>query len=141
MKRLFISLALIIAVIVSCSEEEKKFEITSSEAFAYSLEDGWELNSTLNVTGFQQNEEDGEYTAKLSYSLHLVTPESDTIYEADYGYVDKHEKEEIMDIQIDSQIGIDSSYSIGSYEVIFEITDDYSMKTISAVNKFELTTD
>ena len=139
MKTLFLFLLFSLIFMVACSEEEKQLEITNTEAFAYSLDEGWELNSSVNVSGFQQNEEEGQYSAKLSYSFHLVTPESDTLYEADYGYIDKHEKEKMMDIQIDSQMEIDSSFSTGEYQIVFEITDDYSMKTISAVNKFELT--
>lgn len=139
MKNYFTLLLLLFVLFTSCSEEEKKLEIMSSEAFAFSLPVGWELNASVNITGFEQQEENDQFTAKLSYSFHLITPQSDTLYEADYGYIDKHEDESIMDIQIDSQMEIDSSFGTGKYFIIFEITDDYSLKTISAVNNFELT--
>ena len=129
-------------IFISACSEEKKFEVTNTEAFAYSLDSGWELNASVNVAGFEQKKgEDDEYSAKLSYSFHLITPESDTLYEADYGFIDKQESEELMDIQIESQLELDSTSVVGLYKIIFEITDDFTGKTISADAEFELTAD
>ncbi len=139
MKNLSLFIALIVVCFFSCGEEER-FEIISTEAFAYSLESSWELNASVNVIGFHQEEdENGRFSARLSYSFHLVTPESDTLFEADYGYIDRQEDEELIDIQIESQLEIDSSYIPGLYKIIYEITDDYNQQTISADADFELT--
>jgi len=136
------TIAVILATIIltiACSEEES-FRISSTEAYAFSLEHGWELNANANVDGFKQNEdENGEFSAKLSYFLHLVTPNNDTLFEADYGYIDKHESEEMMGIQIESFMEIDSSFSTGSYKIIFDVTDDYTQKNVTAEKIFDLT--
>lgn len=136
------TIAVILATIIltiACSEEET-FHVASTEAYAFSLDHGWELNANANVEGFKQNEgENGEFTAKLSYFMHLVTPNNDTLFEADYGYIDKHESEEIMGIQIESFLEIDSSFSTGSYKIIFDVTDDYTQQNITAERIFDLT--
>lgn len=139
MKSKIVFILATILMVIACSEE-KKFEIASTEAFAFTLDNGWELNALANIDGFTQNEnEEGEFSAKLSYYMHLVTPENDTLYEADYGYIDKHETEEIMGIEIESFMEIDSSFIAGSYKIIFEVTDDYTQKHIIAEKVFELT--
>ncbi|MCK7518922.1 MAG: hypothetical protein MZV64_14960 [Ignavibacteriales bacterium] len=51
----------------------------SAEAFAYDLGESWEVNSTTRVKGFFQKEENGTFTALLSYDIDLVTAAGDTI--------------------------------------------------------------
>ncbi len=50
-----------------------------SLSIAYSLTDGWEVNTTVRVKGFKQDKENETYIAKFSYSIDLVTPKGETI--------------------------------------------------------------
>ena len=92
--------------------KKKKLEVLSSEAFAYSLESGLGTERFRKYYKFSTEGRRGtkHIPSKLSYSFHLVTPGNDTLYEADYGYIDKHEEEELTDIQIESQMELDSSF-------------------------------
>ena len=74
-------------IFTSCSEEPKTI-LFNSEAFAFSIGDGWEINASVNAKGFAQIEKDNSelYFTNLNYTVNLYTPE-DTIYNADYGSV------------------------------------------------------
>ena len=85
----------------------------------------------------QPESEEGIYSAKLSYTVDLVTPE-DTLEDIDYGLVDESREEEIMDISIDIQFEMDSSYVLGDYKIIFHVTDDYNQKELSMEKEFKL---
>ncbi len=137
-KKIFF-LFLVFMFLFGCAEEEKVLEVTNTEAFAYKLNGGWELNATALVKGFEQIEEEDIYTAKLSYSIDLVPPSSDTLSEIDYGLVDLNNEEEIIDIPVEVQIEFDSTFAQGQYSVIFRITDDLSGKEVFAEEKFQLT--
>lgn len=132
-------LILISLFIFGCSEEEKVLEVMNTEAFAFRLNGGWELNATALVKGFEQLEEEDKYTAKLSYSIDLVPPSSDTLREIDYGLVDLNNDDEITDIPVEVQIEFDSTFTTGEYFVIFNITDDLSEQEVKAAEQFQLT--
>lgn len=132
-------LILISLFLSNCSEEEKVLEVTNTDAFAFRLNDGWELNASALVSGFEQIEEEDSYSAKLSYSVDLVPPSSDTLNEIDYGLVDLNNEEEIIDAPVEVQIEFDSTFAQGEYSVIFRITDDLSGKQVTASEQFQLT--
>ncbi len=125
MKYLIVVSALLF-VLVGCSEEPK-LELFSPESFAFSMGDGWEVNATVNAKGFAQIEKENSdlYYSNISYSVNLFTPE-DSIYNADYDSIIDSTNEEILDIQIESQLQLDSGFSHGQYKLEFIVVDEYS---------------
>lgn len=142
MKKYLIFYILLIIGLSSCGKQkEKKFEAYSPEAFAYSLPDGWEINATARVKGFEEKQENNSHNVKLSYSVDLITPEGKT--EAGI-FKDTHEEknsEEFLDVQLDAQIELNSNYKAGNYKVIFNISDDLSGKKANITKEFELKKD
>lgn len=135
--RIFPALLLMI-LITACSSKEEKLELFSPEAFTYSLEDGWELNASCRVKGFTQNKTGDEYSAKLSYTADLITPDVKILEGIGEGLVDQKSKEKFSDILIETQLQIDSSYKPGKYKIVFNVTDDLTEKKISIEKEFEI---
>ncbi len=111
---------------IGCSEDPK-LVLFSPESFAFSLDNGWEVNASVNAKGFAQIEkEDSElYFTHLKYSVNLYTPE-DSLYNADYDSIIDSTNEKIMDIQIDSQLELDRGFAKGNYTLEFIVEDKYS---------------
>lgn len=139
--RIYSTLFLIIILIAACSSKEENLELFSAEAFAYSMESGWELNATCRAKGFEQHELNDNFTAKLSYTVDLKTPDGKLFEVIDEGLIDQTNSEKIIDLAINSQIQFDSSYSPGTYTVIFKVTDDYSQKKATLEKQFDLIKD
>lgn len=132
---------LIIATIIflfSCSDEQK-LELFSPEAFAYSLDSGWELNASVQAKGFLQNENNDKFSAKLSYEIFLVTPQKDTLKHIDSGSIVEENDEEILDLNIEIQTELDSTYLPGKYVIIYNIKDNNSGMRSRISREFELT--
>jgi hypothetical protein len=123
----------------SCSsEEEKKLEAFSPEAFAYDLGNGWEVNASTFVKGFRQEKEGENYTALLSFDLDLVPPKGDTIKSLISRTEDKKSKEEMIDAELEAQFVLDSTYAPGKYSVIFRIKDGMTNRTAVSTAGFEI---
>ncbi|MDZ7764591.1 MAG: hypothetical protein U5K00_09210 [Melioribacteraceae bacterium] len=122
----------------SCSEEELKLEIYSPEAFAFQLENDWELNASAQIKGFQQVEENEKYISKLSYYANLITPEEELLQEVDYGMIDRESDEKLTDIQLEIQIILDESFQEGEYSLQIFVNDDQSGQQDSTAVKFKL---
>jgi len=137
MKKYF-PLFIILFLINSCSKKEEKFELFSAESFAYSMDNGWELNATVRAKGFEQEENENRFSAKLSYYADIQTPEGKLVNKVSSGVIDKTENEKISEIPIESQIKLDSTYKTGSYKIIFHIKDKLSGKEIFIDSVFEL---
>jgi len=121
-----ILITLTVLLLISCSEEPK-LELFSSEAFAFSLDSGWEVNASVNARGFAQIEKENSdlYFTHIIYSVNLFTPE-DSIYNADYDSIIDSTDEEIMDVQIDSQLDLDTGFPKGNYTIEFIVEDKFS---------------
>jgi hypothetical protein len=137
MKKTIILFSIII-LSISCSDKKEIFELYSPEAFAFSVDEGWELNASCRVKGFVQKEIDNQYSAKLSYSVDLVNTEGKVIQNVDEGFVDKKVDEKISDLPINVQIQIDSSYPPGLYQIIIYVRDDFGNLSSSIQRPFEL---
>lgn len=125
-------------IFIACSKKEEKFELFSAEAFTYSMDNGWELNASCRVKGFKQNETENIFKAKLSYTIDLKTPDGKILELIDEGLIDKTSEERMTDLQIESQIQIDSAFAKGKYQVIFNISDDLAGVSITTQKDFEL---
>lgn len=128
----------LILLISACSSKEEKFELFSTEAFTYSVDNGWELNASCRVKGFTQKKLGEEYLAKLSYTADLLTPEGKKIESISEGLIDQRSKEKFADLLIETQLQMDVSYKPGKYKIIFNVTDDFTEKKIRIEKEFEL---
>jgi hypothetical protein len=124
-------------MLFSCAQEKLKLELFSPDAFAFTMDDGWELNAAVNVKGFKQNNEDDIYKSKVSYLIHVVTP-TDTIYSADYGVLEESSNEELMDIAIESQIQFDSNFEAGNYMLLVFAEDQLNANKDTVTIPFTL---
>ncbi|MCF6270190.1 MAG: hypothetical protein L3J41_10790 [Melioribacteraceae bacterium] len=133
-----ILLTLAALLFISCSEEPK-LELFSAEAFAFSLDNGWEINASVNAKGYAQIEKENSdlYFTHLAYSVNLFTPE-DSLYNADYDSIIDSTNEEVLDVQIETQLELDSGFAKGNYIVEFIVEDKYSSTKDTLSAKFIL---
>ena len=137
MKKYFLLGALII-LIAACSKKQEKLELFSCESFAYTMDNGWEVDASVRVKGFEQKEDNGKYSAKLTYTVDLQTVDGRMILKIDSGVFEKTSADKMMDQQINSQLQLDKSYKTGTYKIFFNITDDYSGQKSVQWSYFEL---
>ncbi|MEW5843139.1 MAG: hypothetical protein AB1775_07730 [Bacteroidota bacterium] len=137
MKKYFL-LFFILFSVAACSQKEEKLELFSAESFAYSLDKGWEADASVRVKGFEQNKVNGTYAVKLSYTVDLESPDGKVIKSIDSGKVDKTSAEKMIDLQINSQIQLDSNYKLGSYKLVFNVTDEPTGRKASIQSSFDL---
>ncbi|MDP2365265.1 MAG: hypothetical protein Q8M94_16045 [Ignavibacteria bacterium] len=137
-----ILLLLIFLLIISCSKKETKFEAFSAEAFAYDIGDGTaEVNATVRVKGFTQTEKDNNYKAAVAYEVDLLKPDS-SVRKSVYKFVQNDEKKEpISDVALEAQFTLDSTYTAGTYTLVFIISDKNSENKIESKVNFDLTWD
>jgi hypothetical protein len=138
MKLLMFSAIGLLLILGACSKEEKKLEAFNAEAFAYDLGNSWEVDGTVRVKGFKQNEMDNKFTATLSYDIDLVKPAGDTVKALISKTEDKTNDEEFMDVPIEVQFDLDSTYQDGDYKIIYHIKDAGTNQTASASASFKL---
>ena len=135
MKKIFFVLVSLL-IIISCSKKDVKFEAFSAEAFAFDIGDGTaEVNATVRIKGFTQTEKDDIYKAAVAYDVDLIKPDS-SISKSVFKFVQNDEGQEpISDIALEAQFSLDSSYTEGTYTLVFNITDKNSEnKTETKVN-------
>ncbi len=139
MKSLLTGLIVITVFLIGCGKkQEAKLTAFSPEAFAYQLDNGWEVDATTRVKGLTQVETNKKYKTKISFTVDLITPDGKTIKDVDKKIMDKLENEKIMDIGLDSQFDLDTTYAPGKYKVLFHIKDVNSGDTTSSIAGFQL---
>ena len=135
MKKIILVLVALL-IVISCSKKDVKFEAFSAEAFAFDIGDGTaEVNATVRIKGFTQTEKDDIYKAAVAYDVDLIKPDS-SISKSVFKFVQNDERQEpISDIALEAQFSLDSSYTEGTYTLVFNITDKNSEnKTETKVN-------
>ncbi len=139
MKKLLAVLFCVFLIVSGCSKKETtKLKAFSPEAFAYGLGDSSEVDATIRVKGFQQNKENGFYSATLSYDVDLVTSKGDTIKSVISKVMDKKQKDKMSDTPIEIQFDLDSTYTKGNYTLIFRIKDVLSGQTVKSSAGFKI---
>lgn len=141
MKALIFPAVCILLFLSSCSKEEQKLEAFNAEAFAYDLGSSWEVDATVRVKGFKQNEKDNKFTTTLSYDIDLVQPAGDTLKSLISKTEDKTDDEKMMDVPVEVQFDLDSTYADGDYKLIFNIKDAETGDKASASASFNLKKD
>ena len=135
----FIALIFIALFINGCSKEEVKLEAFSPEAFAFDIGDMWEVNSQVNVKGFHEKEIEDMFHASITYSVDLILPDNKKIENIFNNTEEVTKGEEIIDVQLEVQFELDSTYTVGKYKLLFNIRDNFSEKTADAFVEFDLT--
>lgn len=137
MKYLLITFFVGLLFFISCGKDEQtKLEAYNAEAFAYDIGDSWEVNATTRVKGFNQKEEGGNFTATFSYEIDLVTASGDTIKSLVSQTEDKMKNEKMSDTDLEAQFELDSTYTEGTYKVIFNVKDAYTQQTAVSSAEF-----
>jgi len=137
-----ITLTILLITLFACnSKPEPNLQLFSPEAFAFDVGGSWEVNASVNAKGFEQKEENNKYLLSLSYAVDLITSENDTLKNISQNKIEEQQETEFGDIPIETQIELDSTFSLGNYKLIFSITDELSKQNkITEVN-FSLTAD
>lgn len=129
-------------IFIGCSDnEETNLEAFNPEAFAYDIGETWEVNATTRVKGFEQKEENGKFTTSLAYDINLVTPDGKTLNSLISKVEDISGSEEMTDTALEAQFELDSTYMQGKYELMFEITDVLTGRTVTSTASFNLSDD
>jgi len=135
-----LSLILILLVITACSKKEVKFELFSPEAFAYSLDNGYELDARTMVKGFNVEKGNNLFKAKLSYTVDIIMPDASVKKNFNSGEINKEEKEEFAETEISIQNEMDGkTFPAGKYKVVFNVTDELTKQQLKIEKEFELT--
>lgn len=137
MKKLF-QLLLITLLMLGCSKKEEKFELFSPVAFAYALDNSWELNASCQAKGFAQTPYKGKFGAQVSFVLDLKKPDGTIKEDVQHGRVDQLANNGIDDLAINTQVQLDSTYKAGKYVLIFRAKDDYTGRKAKIEREFEL---
>ena len=137
MKKIF-PVLLLIFLINGCSKQEEKFELYSPVAFAYSLDNSWELNASCQAKGFAKKEYKGRLGAQVSFVIDLKTPDGVIKKDVQHGRVDQLADKDVIDLAINTQINLDSTYKAGKYILIFNAKDDYTGRKAKIERQFEL---
>ena len=126
-------------LLAACSKQEVKFETLSSEAFAYDIGDGTsEVNASVRVKGFTQNEKNGEYSSSISFTVDLQRPDSSIVKSIFHDVHKESDHEPISDVGLESQFDLNSTYTEGNYKLIYNITDDISKNKLTATVSFDI---
>lgn len=126
-------------VFFSCSrKEENNMALSNHDAYSFPVDNGWEVNTSVIVKGFEQETNNGKYFSKLAYSVDIVKLSGDTVKSIHGDSIEKEEMEEIADIPVDAQILLDSTYKSGKYTIILNIKDNISGAEIISSKDFEL---
>lgn len=90
------------------------------------------------VKGFKVAKAADAYSAQLNYSADLILPDGTVKKEVASGVIKKEEKEEFTEIEISVQKELDSSYPLGKYKVVFNVTDELTKQQLKMEKEFEL---
>lgn len=127
-------------LITGCSKkEETKLQAINPEAAAFDMGDGAsEVNASVIVKGFQQNEADGFFNSELSYSVDLHRPDGSLVKDKFSDVMIAKEKEKLTDQQLNIQFELDSTFVKGKYKLVINIKDKNSAQTVTAEKEFTL---
>jgi len=135
----FLSLIFFAFLLNGCNKEEVKLEAFNHESFAFDIGDRWEVNAPVNVKGFNQKEIEDTFYASITYSVDLILPDDKKIENIFNNTEEVTKEEEILDIQLEVQFELDSTYTVGKYKLLFTIQDNFSEKSTEASIEFDLT--
>jgi len=127
-------------LITGCGKkEETKLQAVNPEAAAFDMGEGAsEVNASVIVKGFQQDEVDGFFNSELSYSVDLQRPDGSSVKNKFADVMTNKEKEKLSDQQLNIQFELDSTFITGKYKLVINVKDNYSAQTVIAEKEFDL---
>jgi len=130
-----------ILLMTACTKDEIRLETFSPEAFAYDLGGSWEVNALVNVRGFEQREQvdNNLFEASITLSADLKTPDGSLVEEIYADAINVTHHEEILDIPLDVQFELGSASVLGRYQIIIQISDEFSNNIVTTTVDFDLT--
>ena len=129
----------LVFTIFNCKNKpEPKLELFNPQAFAFDVGDSWEVNATINAKGFLQKEENSEFKIKLSYNVSLITPQKDTLKKIFTDILANNQKNDFIDIPVEAQIELDTTFEAGNYKLLFNVKDENSKQEKTAEVSFKL---
>lgn len=129
----YLSIIIFTIMIISCEKKEENFEAFNAEAFAYDLDNYWEVNISTRIKGAKEylDEESKNYLYALSFSVDLVHPDS-TVEKNKFSFAHSQQSDEkLRDLGLEAQFELDSTYKAGNYKIIINIKDEHSQKQTS----------
>lgn len=127
-------------LLVGCGKkEETKLQAINPEAVAFDMGDGaCEVNASVIVKGFQQNEADGVFSSEISYTVDLQKPDGSLVTNKFSDVLIHKEKEKLTDTQLNIQFELDSTFTKGKYKLVVNIKDNISSQTVTTEKEFDL---
>lgn len=140
MKYLIFIVVILALTQISCSSKpDPNLELSNPEAFSFDLGDSWEVNASVTTKGFAQKENGDAYSINLSYTVDLITPNSDSILAVFSDEVKETDSEEFMDFILEAQVEIESTFGEGNYKLIFNVKDEFTSQIKMISVDFKLT--
>jgi hypothetical protein len=140
MKKYYILLLFPCILFISCGKKEEPKLITFNPVtYAFKTDGGWDVQASIQVKGFTQKKEKDTYIVKMFYSVDLVKPDGNFVNGVVRDTIDEENTEEFMDLPVNVQFELDSSYTVGNYKVIYNIKDAFSNQQIKSEKDLELT--
>lgn len=139
--KLNITILLILSLIifVSCSKKtENKLVLSNHDAYAFPVDNGWEVTTSVMVKGFHQDTKNGKNFSQLGYTVDLVKADGDTVKSVAADDIEEENVEEFTDMEIEAQVVLDSTYTSGKCKIILNIEDKLSNNKISSAEELEL---
>ncbi len=138
MKKLLL-IAAIVMFAFACSKPNVPMELFSPDAFAFEVDNGYELNTSIRVKGFNKVDTAEVEEATVNYMLNIITADNDTIKNVYAGKVSgEGDDEEFMEMEIEVQVLLDASFESGKYTLEFLAQDNNSTEKDTSVIGFEL---
>ena len=139
MKYLSILFLMFLFVTGCVKKEETKLEAINPEAAAFDMGNGaWEVNASVIVKGFQQNEIDGVFNSEISFNADLQKPDGSLVANKFSDVMMAKAKEKLSDQQLNIQFELDSTFVNGKYKLVINIKDNLSTQTVIAEKEFDL---
>jgi len=139
MKYLIVLFFLFLLVTGCGKKEDAKLQAINPEAAAFDMGDGaWEVNASVIVKGFQQNEADGLFNSEISYNVDLQKPDGSLVTNKFSDVLINKEKEKLSDTQLNIQFELDSTFTKGKYKLVVNIKDKNSAQTVTTEKEFEV---
>lgn len=130
---------LLFLFIAGCSSEKKPFETYNPEVFPFDLGNGWEVNASTRVKGFEQKEEGDQFYYHVTFTVDLTAEGAEPVKSIASGEYQNRIGEIVADLQLDAQFELDSSYAASSMKLVWNIKDEISGKTLNQEVPFKLT--
>lgn len=139
MKRLLLLSVALFLVVAGCSKkEEVKLSTSGTNAFALDMGKQWEVQALTELHGFEIREKDESYSARIFYSIDVITPENKVLKSLFTRENNTKEAEEFKSLKLEAQFNIDGDYPVGKYRAVFNIKDVNSNKLLKDTVGFSL---